>query len=126
MTTQTSTRLDPFALRKGDLDLHFADAKIIQAVLVPTMLQWELEGGGFFVRRGTAKAMPDDLQQLRLPFHEPAQVALQQIPTRLHVTLSMSSLHERLERGVVDQTVGLSELRQATHRHPAVPAACLP
>ena len=49
MTTHTSTPSDPFTLRTGDLDLHFADAKIIQAVLVPTMLQWELEGGGFFV-----------------------------------------------------------------------------
>ena len=49
MTVQTSSPTDPFALRTGDLDLHFADAKIIQAVLVPTMLQWQLDGGGFFV-----------------------------------------------------------------------------
>ena len=81
------------------------------------------EGGGFFFRRGAAEAVPDDLQQLRLPLGEPAQVALQQIPPRLDVTPSMPSLHERFERGVVDQAVRLGEARQATDGDLAVPCS---
>ena len=59
MTTQTITQPDPFTLRTGDLDLHFADAKIIQAVLVPTMLQWQLDGGGFFVETQDEAITPE-------------------------------------------------------------------
>ncbi|MBN1666419.1 MAG: hypothetical protein JW862_05005, partial [Anaerolineales bacterium] len=59
MTVQTSTPSDPFALGTGDLDLHFSDAKIIQAVLVPTMLLWQLEGGGFFVETQDEAPTPE-------------------------------------------------------------------
>ena len=57
--------------------------------------------------------VPDDLQQLWPPLGEPPQIALKQIPPRLHITPLMSSLHKRFERGVVDQAVRLGKARQA-------------
>ena len=121
MTTQTSTHTDPLALSTGDLDLHFADVKIIQVVLVPTMLQWQSDGsevpassgGGFFFKTQeeapTSEFVPATF--ITSQVHVPGAVT---VPTRTFAELAQNLSESRIDLALEESTLTLGITNDAS------------
>jgi hypothetical protein len=121
MTTQTSTHTDLFALSTGDLDLHFADAKIIQAVLIPTMLQWQLDGSevpapsgcGFFVKTQEEAPTSEFVSAtfITSQVYVPGAVT---VPTRTYAELAQNLSENRIDLALKESTLTLGITNSAS------------